>query len=218
MMNKIKIDIISDVVCPWCIIGYKHLETAINDLGLADKIDIEWQPFELNPDMPAEGENLRAHSARKYGTTPEGSIKARLNITEQAKKAGFTFSYYDEMKMINTRHLHVLLEYARELGKQHALKLQLFKAFFSDQADISDFGVLTKVLEEVGLNAQEALAKLNNTDRIEQVVQVENTWQQLGISSVPTFVFNKKSAVSGAHPVETLKQILTELVEEKGWS
>ena len=215
MNNKIKIDIVSDVVCPWCIIGYKHLEQAIDELDLTGKVDIEWQPFELNPDMPAEGENLKVHSARKYGTTPEGSIKARLNITEQAKKAGFAFSYYDEMKMVNTRNIHVLLEYAKEQGKQHALKLSLFKAFFSDQRDISDLSVLTSLLEKVGLDVDLSLAQLDDPNAIQQVVNTESMWQELGITSVPTMVFNRSSAVSGAHPVDTFKQILTELVEQQ---
>ncbi len=84
MADKIQIDIISDVVCPWCIIGYKHLEKAITELGLEDRIEIEWKPFELNPDMPAEGENLRAHIARKYSSSPEESAKSRANITNIA--------------------------------------------------------------------------------------------------------------------------------------
>lgn len=214
MTNKIKIDIVSDVVCPWCIIGYKHLEQAISELDLTNKIDIEWQPFELNPDMPPEGENLRAHSARKYGTTPEGSIKARANITEQARKAGFEFAYYDDMKMVNTRAVHVLLEYAKQYNKQHDLKMRLFKAFFSDQRDISDQNILHSILEEVGLDAQKALEQIDNPEKIKEVVNIESMWQQMGISSVPTVVFNRTSAVNGAHPVDTFKQILTELVEE----
>ena len=214
MTDKIKIDIVSDVVCPWCIIGYKRLEKAVTDLGLEDKIEIEWQPFELNPDMPAEGENLRAHSARKYGTTPEGSIKARASLAQVAGELGFKFDYYDDMKMVNTRDTHILLEYAKEQGKQHELKIRLFEAFFSHQQDLSDPKVLAEALEDVGLNAEEALAKLNNPDAREKVAKEEAFWQSMGISSVPTVVFNRSTAVTGAHPTEVFKQILTKLVEQ----
>ena len=214
MTDKIKIDIVSDVVCPWCIIGYKRLEKAVTDLGLEDKIEIEWQPFELNPDMPAEGENLRAHSARKYGPTPEGSIKARASLAQVAGELGFKFDYYDDMKMVNTRDTHILLEYAKEQGKQHELKIRLFEAFFSHQQDLSDPKVLAEALEDVGLNAEEALAKLNNPDAREKVAKEEAFWQSMGISSVPTVVFNRSSAVTGAHPTEVFKQILTKLVEQ----
>ncbi|MFT7299679.1 MAG: putative DsbA family dithiol-disulfide isomerase [Porticoccus sp.] len=214
MAVKIKIDFVSDVVCPWCIIGYKRLNKAVTDLGLEDKIEIEWQPFELNPDMPAEGENLRTHSARKYGTTSEGSIKARASLTQVAEELGFKFDYYDDMKMVNTRDTHILLEYAKEQGKQHELKIHLFEAFFSHQQDLSDQKVLAEALEDAGLNAEEALAELNNPDAREKVAKEEAFWQSMGITSVPTVVFNRSIAVTGAHPTEVFKKILTELVEQ----
>jgi len=127
--HKIKLEIVSDVVCPWCIIGYKHLEAAIQELDLQDQVEIEWQPFELNPDMPAEGENLRAHVLRKYGANREDSDKARANISALGAEYGFKFDYFEEMKMVNTRDAHLLLDFAYEQGLQHALKQRLFTAF-----------------------------------------------------------------------------------------
>ena len=152
MNNKIEIDIISDVVCPWCIIGYKHLETAIQDLKLQNKIEIQWQPFELNPDMPATGEHLREHVARKYGSSREDSDRARKNITQAGAEFGFEFNYFDEMKMVNTLDAHKLLEYAHKIGKQTPLKLCLFAAFFSEQKDISQHSVLLTEAESVGID------------------------------------------------------------------
>ncbi|MFT6140792.1 MAG: putative DsbA family dithiol-disulfide isomerase, partial [Psychromonas sp.] len=96
--DKIKLDIVSDVVCPWCIVGYKHLQAAINELGLQDRVEIEWQPFELNPYMPPQGENLRAHVLRKYGAKREESDKARIDISALGAKYGFEFNYFEEMK------------------------------------------------------------------------------------------------------------------------
>nr|WP_067294784.1 DsbA family oxidoreductase [Marinobacterium profundum] len=214
MADKIQIDIISDVVCPWCIIGYKYLEKAITELGLEDRVEIEWKPFELNPDMPAEGENLRAHVAKKYGSTPEESIKARANMTKIAGELGFRFDYFDDMKMVNTRDAHILLEYAAEQGKQHALKMRLFEAFFSNRQDVSDKQILARVLESVGLNAAEALAELDNPAARDKVAGEEEYWRSMGVSSVPTIVFNRKSAVTGAHPTEVFKQVLAEIAEQ----
>lgn len=215
MTTKIKLDIISDVVCPWCIVGFKHLEAAINELGLRDQVDIEWQPFELNPTLPPEGENLREHSARKYGTTPEGSIRARANITQQGAEHGFVFDYFEQMKMVNTLDVHVLLEYAKQVGKQTELKMRLFSAFFTEHKDISDRSILAQELSAVGIDAKEALSLLDNSAVAEQVRAKEAHWQQLGISGVPTVIFNQSSALTGAHPVEAYKQVLTDLIAQR---
>ncbi|ANG63432.1 thioredoxin [Marinobacterium aestuarii] len=214
MANKIQIDIISDVVCPWCIIGYKYLEKAITELGLEDRVAIEWKPFELNPDMPAEGENLRAHIARKYGSSPEESAKSRASMTKIAGELGFTFDFHDAMKIVNTRNAHILLAYAREQGKQHELQMRLFEAVFSNRQDVSDKQVLAEILESVSLNAAEALAELDNPVAREKITGEEEYWRSMGVSSVPTIVFNRKGAVTGAHPTEVFKQVLTEIVEQ----
>ena len=210
MSNKIKIDIISDVVCPWCIIGYGNLKKAITELGLEDKVEIEWQPFELNPDMPIEGEELGAHSARKYGSTPESSAKFRTEMTAHGKTVDFDFQYFEGMKIINTRDAHILLEYAKTQGKQTDLKMRLFSAFFTEKKDVSDREILAKEIAAIGLNVEEAIAQLQSNHAIKAVVEQESYWQKLGVSSVPTVVFNGKSALAGAQPVETFMQVLAE--------
>jgi len=207
-MNKVKIDIVSDVVCPWCIIGYRNLEKAIEELGVQDQVEIEWQPFELNPDMPAEGEVLSAHSARKYGSTPESSAKFRVEMTARGKEVGFDFDYFQDMKIVNTRDAHVLLEYANECDLQTELKLRLFSAFFTEHKDVSDRAVLIKEAETVGLNVDEATARLEDSTFAKHVQQTEVQWQQMGISSVPTVVVNRRNAIAGAHPVESFKELL----------
>jgi len=213
MSNKIKIDIVSDVVCPWCVIGYGNLTKAISELGLEGKVEIEWQPFELNPDMPSEGEELGEHSARKYGSTPESSAKFRTEMTAHGKTVDFDFHYFEGMKIINTRDAHILLEYAKKQGKQTALKMRLFSAFFTEKKDISKRDVLAKEIATVGLNVEEAMAYLQSSKAIQAVIEQESYWQKLGVSSVPTVVFNRKSALAGAQPVEAFKQILAELLE-----
>ena len=215
MADKIKLDIVSDVVCPWCLVGYKHLEAAINELGLQDRIDIEWQPFELNPDMPPEGENLREHIARKYGSTAEDSQRARERIAKLGAEHGFIFNYFDEMKMVNTLDAHIMLEFAKEYDKQTELKMRLFNAFFSEKKDISDRQVLLEEVATVGLDKQAAQLRLEDTAYRDEIRSVEVEWQQLGVTAVPTVVFNRSSALTGAQEVETYKQVLLELVNEQ---
>ena len=214
MNNKIKLDIISDVVCPWCIIGYKHLEAAIKELGLQDRVEIEWQPFELNPDMPVEGENLREHIVRKYGSSPEESDNARTNISQRGKQCGFEFDYFDGMKIVNTLDAHVLLEHAKQFGLQTALKLRLFSAFFNEHKDISDRQVILDEAVSIGISIDEALTALTNERLRNEVRSVEEQWKKMGVSSVPTVVFNRESALTGAHPQESYKQVLQELVAD----
>lgn len=214
MSDKLKIDIVSDVVCPWCTIGYKRLEKAIQELGIEDKIEIEWQPFELNPNMPAEGQNVIEHIAEKYGSTLEQQRASQKHMTDAGEALGFKFDYYDDIRMANTFDAHILLEYAKDFGKQTELKMTLTKAFFSDRKDVSKREVLKEALLEVGLNAEEALAKLDSDDARIEVRNKQDFWKNMGVNSVPTIVFNRKSAVTGAQPVDTFKQVLSELLAE----
>ncbi|WP_209405760.1 DsbA family oxidoreductase [Pseudozobellia sp. WGM2] len=213
MKDKLKIDIVSDVVCPWCTIGYKRLDKAISELGIQDQVEIEWQPFELNPNMPAEGQNVQEHIAEKYGSTLEQQKESQQRMAEAGEELGFTFDYYDEMRMSNTLEAHILLEYAKTFGKQTDLKMRLTTAFFSERKDVSKREVLKEALIDVGLNAEEALAKLDDDDAKYEIKSKEAYWQNLGVKSVPTIVFDRKSAITGAQPVETFKEVLSELVQ-----
>lgn len=208
MSEKLKLDFISDVVCPWCAIGYKRLEQAIKELGVEDKVEIELHPFELNPNMPAEGQNLRQHLAQKYGTTLEDSIRARKNITELGAEVDFVFDYYDEMKMYNTREAHLVIQFAAKYEKQLEIKLALFDAFFGQRKDVSDRKVLAQILEEAGLPVDEGMAYLDDINAISQLESEETHWQTLGVRSVPTIVLNSREGLPGAQPVEVYKQVL----------
>jgi len=212
MSEKLKIDIVSDVVCPWCAIGYKRLEKAITELGFEDKVSIEWQPFELNPGMPPEGQDLTEHIAEKYGSTLEQQQASQQNMTDIGEELGFKFDYFEGMRMANTFDAHVLLEYAKDFGKQTQLKLRLMNSFFNERQDVSDRAVLKQALLDVDLNADEALAKLDNEEARYEVRNKQGQWKNMGVNSVPTIVFNMKSAVTGAQPVDTFKQVLTDLV------
>lgn len=214
MADKIKIDIVSDVVCPWCTIGYKRLDKAISEMGIQDQVEIEWQPFELNPHMPKEGQNVQEHITEKYGSSLEEQKRSQEYMAEAGAELGFTFDYFDEMRMANTFEAHILLEYAKAFGKQTELKMRLTTAFFSERKDVSDRAILKQALLDVGLNAEEALANLDNDESRYEIRSKEDYWKNLGVNSVPTIVFNRKSAVTGAQPVDVFKRILTEVMEQ----
>ncbi|ELA8350219.1 DsbA family oxidoreductase [Vibrio alginolyticus] len=213
MQQPIVINFVSDVVCPWCVIGYHRLRKAIEELNLQKLVKINLEPFELNPDMPLEGENLRVHLAKKYGTTLEDSIRARVNITELGNKIGFRFNYFDEMKMLNTRDAHMLLQWSEQYDKKEILNNSLFEAFFGEKLDISNRNVLFGILEKNKLNASEGIAYLDDFDSIEKLQNTEKHWINLGIYAVPTAIFNMEKAISGAQTVEVYKDMLLSLIE-----
>ena len=215
MTDTIKLTIVSDVVCPWCVIGYKRLEQAIFEMGIQDKVHIEWEPFELNSNMPPEGEDLHEHVAKKYAMTPEDSANFQTTMTSLGAELGFTFDYFDGMKVVNTRNAHVLLEYAHEHDKQTELKLRLFKAFFSDRQDVSDQQILIEAVHGIGLDDDEARARITDPKTHKRLQDREAYWQKQGVMSVPTMIFNGKTAINGAQPIEVYKQILTDLLKNK---
>jgi predicted DsbA family dithiol-disulfide isomerase len=214
MKEKLKIDIVSDVVCPWCTVGYKRLEKAISELGIEDQIEIEWQPFELNPQMPAEGQNVDEHITEKYGSTAAQQKESKQRLVDAGNELGFTFDYFDDMRIVNTFDAHVLLEYAKKFDKQTALKMRLTASYFSERKDVSQREVLKQALLDVGLNAEEGMALLENEEARYEVRTQQGYWKNLGVNSVPTIVFNRKSAVTGAQPVDLFKKVLSELIAE----
>ncbi|AQQ66317.1 disulfide bond formation protein DsbA [Microbulbifer agarilyticus] len=211
----LRIDIVSDVVCPWCVIGYYRLQQALDNFDQAIDPTINWLPFELNPDMPSEGQNLREHIAEKYGTSPEESIAARERLTKLGADVGFPFDYFDEMRMVNTFHAHQLLHWAVSEGKQHALSLQLFADFFSHRRDVSAFDILIAAAESVGLNSFAARDVLAQQTYANDVRQLEQGIASKGVRGVPLFVFNAQYALSGAQEVTTFEAQLQRIIDDK---
>ena len=214
MKNKIKIDIVSDVVCPWCIIGYKRLEQAIKELNVEDKIEIEWQPFELNPDISIEGENIIEHMNYKYGMKAEQVNAYQEERKKDGANLGFKYDYYDDMKIVNTRDAHILIDYAKEFGKQNELQMRLFSAHFGERKIISNRDVLSKEVEAVGLNVEDAMSKLDGIKR-DEIIKKEEYWRSKGINSVPSMIFNNTSIINGAYGVDEYKKIILKLLEEQ---
>lgn len=213
-MTDLSIEIVSDVMCPWCVIGYKNLEKALAELPEIDA-DIQWHAFELNPNMPQEGQNLREHLMEKYGITLEQSEANRERISQMGLESGFTFNFADDGIMINSFDCHRLLTWAKEEGKQTALKLALFEAHFSDNKRLNDETQLLGVVAEVGLETERAKAILASDEYAEAVRQEQSRMHQMGISSVPTFIVNQKYAINGGQPSAVFKQALQQIQNEQ---
>jgi len=213
MTDKIKIDIVSDVVCPWCTVGYKRLEKAIDDLGVANRVKIAWKPFELNPGMSDQGEFVYDYRARKYGATREETDKQMAHLSRLGAKEGFTFNFFDGMKIINSQAAHILLEYVKKFDLQTELNSRLVAAFHSEQKNISDRDVLYEELSSVGLNADEAIKILDSAEARKHIQEEEKYWIDKGIRGVPTMFFNSPEAIVGALSTDIYKKILVEKLE-----
>ncbi len=213
MSHPLRIDIVSDVMCPWCVIGYRQLAQALDRTGTPH--EIQWHPFELNPQMPAEGQNLREHLIEKYGTTAEQSQHTRDQITALGAELGFDFRFSDDMRMHNTFNAHQLLHWAREQGRAHDLKMALFAAHFTDRRDLSDIEVLADIAGETGLDRETALDILRDQRFARDVRAQEGFWVNQGIRGVPAVIFRSRHLVTGAQGVENYVRILNHLAEHE---
>ena len=217
-MINFKIDIVSDVVCPWCIVGYLKLSQAIeilkNDPTIDVSFDISWHPFELAPDLSVQGENLREFLAKKYGNSAAAGEQARNQLTDIGKQLGFDFNFAPEMQRYNTFKAHQLLFWAKSKALQTPLKLALFKSYFTDNLNITDNRVLSDIAANAGLDSSEALSVLENETFAQQARAHEQHWIQQGINSVPSVVLQEKYLIPGALEsqawVDTIKQVMNE--------
>ncbi len=211
LKKPLRIDIVSDVVCPWCAIGYSQLAEALKQTNTPH--EIHWHPFELNPNTPHEGRNYREHIMEKYGTTAEDIQENRARMTEAGAEAGFNFQFTDDFRTYNTFNAHQLLHWADQQGRMHDLKQALFVAHFVDNKNVSDHSVLADVAADVGLDRSEALAVLEEQRFAAAVEKEKQHWQQQGIQSVPSMVFNERHLISGAQGIENYKSILQQLAD-----
>ncbi|MEM7443920.1 MAG: DsbA family oxidoreductase [Pseudomonadota bacterium] len=213
--DEIRIDIVSDVVCPWCIVGYLRLKPAMEAMADSVNFSVHWHPFELNPHMPPEGQNLAEHLQQKYGSTPEQSQANRQRLIDAGAELGFEFRFTKDSRTYNTFKAHQLLHWAGEQGQDTALKLALFDAYFTDQKDIGDEAVLLDAVEKAGLDREEAAPVLSDQRFAETVRTQENYWTSQGIHGVPAFIFNSRYLVSGAQETAVFTDVFNKLLTEK---
>jgi predicted DsbA family dithiol-disulfide isomerase len=207
MTKRLKIDFVSDVSCPWCIIGLGGLEKALANLD-GIEADIHFQPFQLNPDMPPEGENVREHVAKKYGSTPGQSQRARDMIRGRAAEVGFTMATNDDSRIYNTFDAHRLLHWAGLEGHQSELKHALFEAYFTNGQNPGDHDVLVAAAAKVGLDADAAREVLTSGRYADEVRAAEDGYRSKGIDAVPAIIVNDKYLISGGQPAEVFEEAL----------
>lgn len=213
MMKPLKIDFVSDVSCPWCAVGLASLQTALQRLGPTVPVEINFQPFELNPQMVAEGEDTTEHLRNKYGSTPEQAASIRETIRARGAELGFVFNMDKRSRIYNTFDAHRLLHWAHLEGHGHqlALKQALLKAYFTDGEDPSDHAVLLRLATQVGLDSERAKEILASDTFAAEVREQEQFYQQQGIHSVPAVVINDRHLISGGQPPEVFEQALRQL-------
>ena len=211
---RLKIDFVSDVVCPWCAVGLKSLQQALQRLDGEVEVDLHFQPFELNPQMGPEGENVVEHLAHKYGGTPEQIAKNQEGIRQRGASLGFVFDMDRRSRIYNTFDAHRLLHWAELEGKQPALKLALLEAYFGKGQDVSSHEVLAQVAGDVGLDAAEARRVLAENGYADEVRQQEQFFQSQGIRAVPSVIINGKYLVQGGQPPEVFEQTLRQVASE----
>lgn len=210
-MKTLQIDIVSDIACPWCAIGYGRLERAMTALETEFTFQVEWHAFELNPDRESQGEPILQALSRKYGRSVEEMEAAQSNMMAIASELGLNFSKMQERLTCNTFDAHRLVKWAGEQGQQTAMKMALFEAYFGRAADVSDPQILTACAQAVGLDAEEAKAVLASDAYTQEVRADEARYQQSGVSAVPAFIINQRHLISGAQEPDTLINAFREI-------
>lgn len=200
--QKIKVDIVSDVVCPWCYIGKRRIEKSMDALKDTYDFEVEYHPFELNPQMPAAGKNQKAYLISKFGSE-ERYNQLTANVTKVAAEEGLQFDYSKQAVSPNTRLSHLIIQFAKLEGKQAQVKEAFMKAYFEDGVDLSRKENLIAVAVRAGLSEDKVQTLLSTPRATATIEAAEHELQKLGISGVPFYIINNKYGISGAQPSES---------------
>jgi predicted DsbA family dithiol-disulfide isomerase len=214
MPQPLKIDFVSDIACPWCVIGLGGLQIALERLGQSATVEIHFQPFELNPDMPADGQNVVEHIAQKYGASPDQSAATRTMIQARAAEVGFRMATTDESRIYNTFHAHRLLHWAGLEGRQLALQRALFASYFTDGQNPGDYDVLVAAALKAGLDGAKAREVLTSGLYAAQVRAAEQHWRRAGVNAVPAVIVNDRYLISGGQPADAFEKALREILSK----
>ncbi|MCY1520850.1 DSBA-like thioredoxin domain protein [compost metagenome] len=213
MTAHLKIDFVSDVSCPWCAVGLGSLEAALKRVAPEVTAELHFQPFELNPQMPPEGQDTFEHLNQKYGSSREQQAQAREAIRQRGAAVGFEFSAGGRPRVYNTFNAHRLLHWAEleDPAKQVALKKLLLKAYFTDSQNPSDIEVLVRAATEAGLDAARAREILAGDEFAQETRERERMYTDAGIHSVPAIIINDQHLISGGQPVEVFERALRQI-------
>jgi predicted DsbA family dithiol-disulfide isomerase len=215
MTARLKIDFVSDVSCPWCVIGLRALEQALERVGDAVTAEIRFQPFELNPQLPPDGQDITEHLVQKYGSTPEQLQRNRETIRARGAELGFTFEMGKRSRVYNTFDAHRLLHWAELEGRQRDLKRALFTAYFTEGRNPSDREVLIDVAAQAGLDTVRAREVLESGRYADEVREREQFYGQQGIRAVPSVIVDGQYLIQGGQPVAVFEQALRQIAAEK---
>ncbi|MEQ6247980.1 DsbA family oxidoreductase [Sulfitobacter sp. HNIBRBA3233] len=212
MTDPVKLDIMSDPICPWCYIGKAHLDRAL-EAHPDHPFQIEWHPFQLNPDMPREGMDRRTYLEAKFGGK-EGAVKAYAPVVQHAEAAGLKIDFEGMKRTPNTLDAHRLIHWAGIEGRQTAAVSALFKAYFVDARDIGDIEVLADIADGIEMDASVVTRLLQSDADLEDIRTRDAHSREMGISSVPTFIVGQRHAVPGAQPPELWAKVIKEITAQ----
>jgi len=212
-MQKIKIDIVSDVVCPWCYIGKRRIEKAIDQLKDKYEFEVSYLPFELNSQVPKTGLDQKQYLINKFGSDDKFK-QLTQHVTSIAATEGLQFDFNKQKVMPNTRDAHRIIWFAKQEGKQLAVKEVYMKAYFEDGVDLSKPENLIAIAVKAGLPEEKVTSLLNSEAGFQEVITAEQLNQKRGVSGVPFYIINDQYGISGAQPTETFVQALTQIGSE----
>lgn len=213
-MARLTIDFVSDISCPWCAIGLRGLQIALERVGDLVDAEIRFHPYELNPDMPVAGERAADHVARKYGASPDAARRSRAAIREQAAALGLEMTGGEEARIWNTFDAHRLLYWAGQEGRQLALASALFRAHFAGRISLADHAALAEVAAEASLDA-EASREVLASGRYADIVRAEERrWLAEGVRGVPYIVIDDRYVINGGQPPEKFERALRHIAAE----
>jgi len=201
--NSLRIDIVADIVCPWCVVGLYQLKAALAETNVTATIG--WQPFELNPAMDVDGELLTTHLQNKYNLTSDQVTESQAKLVGLGESFGFKFLFNQDMRIVNTFLAHQLMHWAAICGRQYELCMTLYNCYFSRGRDIGDIDVLTNAAVEAGLDFEEAATILEDQRYADAVREAQRVAITGGIQGVPAVIFNQRDLVVGAQGVEGYK-------------
>lgn len=210
-----KVEIWSDIFCPFCYIGKRKFELALNEFNKKEEVEVRYRSFELNPNAPKSyDKNIHELIASKYGISYEEAKLNNDNIVKQAKDLGLEYNF-DNLVVTNSFDAHRMIHFADKYGKMEEMTEALFKAYFTDSKNVSDINTLANLVSSIGLDKDEAISVLNSNDYKDSVRNDEEMARNYGISSVPFFIFNDKFSVSGAQPTEIFLMALNKAIEDE---
>ena len=212
-MDTLKIDIVSDIICPWCVIGFRNLKTAMEELQSELKFEIFWKPYELHPEIPQEGYDKKLYMLQKFGSS--GVRSPYEEITKVGESVGFEFNFSKTKRIPNTFMAHRLLWKAEQCNLQNELSEALFKAYFTDGLDIGSKEILSNISHSVGMNKENSITFLESKEGGQEVADLEMHFIERSIGAVPTYFINDKYIIQGGQEPETFVSFLRKIIQKE---